>query len=116
MRLDKVVGMTELAQAVAAVYLQEPDHARARPSRYFKKDYYDKVFSSKVPIDLYVTCALLRKRVETFLQSVETDRQDRNNLLFYVLMSVVCVALKTPRANVKTISNMKVGEIMDKLT
>ena len=109
--LDKVVGMTELAQAVAAAYLQEPDHARARPSRYFKKDHYDKVFSSKVPIDLYVTCALLRKKAGVFLQNAEGDRQDRNNLLFYLLMSVVCVALKTPRASAKALSSMKVGEI-----
>jgi hypothetical protein len=111
--LDKVVGMTELAQAVAAINLQEPDHARARPSRYFKKEQYPKVFSSKLPIDLYVACALLRKRAEAYLQGAESDRMHRNNLLFYVLMAVVSVKVKTPRANAKTISGLKIAEIDD---
>jgi hypothetical protein len=109
--LDKVIGMTELAQAVAAAYLQEPDHARARPSRYFKDEQYRRVFTSKVPIDLYVSCAQLRKRAEAFLRSAETDRRDRNNLLFYLLMAIVCVEFKTPRANATAISAMGVGEI-----
>lgn len=43
--LDKVVGITELAQAVASVLLQEPDHARARPSRYFKRGITTEGFS-----------------------------------------------------------------------
>ncbi len=111
--LDKVIGMTELAQAVAAIYLQEPDHSRARPSRYFKKEHYGKVFSSKVPIDLYVMCALLRKRAETFLHGTENDRRDRNNLLFYLLMALVSVELKTPRAKAKAISGIKVGDMQE---
>jgi hypothetical protein len=113
--LDKVVGMTELAQAVAAINLQEPDHARARPSRYFKKEQYPKVFSSKVPIDLYVTCASLRKRAEAYLLTAENDRVHRNNLLFYLLMAVVSVRLKTPRANVKAIAALKIDDIDDPL-
>lgn len=111
--LDKVVGMTELAQALAAIYLQEPDHARARPSRYFKKEYYGKVFSPKRPMDLYVTCALLRKRTETFLRHAEADRRDRNNLLFYVLMAVVCLELKTPRAQANSIASPKIRDLKD---
>lgn len=111
--LQKVVGMTELAQAVSAIYLQEPDHARARPSRYFKKDQYAKVFSTKVPIELYVICALLRKRAEAFLQTAESDRMHRNNLLFYLLMAVVAVKLKTPRANGNALAGLKVGEVDD---
>lgn len=95
--LDKVVGMTELAQAVAAIYLQEPNHARGRPSRYFKKDQYGKVFKPKLPMDLYIICASLRKKGEVFLRQAEQDRKHRNNLLFYLLMAVVCVELKTPR-------------------
>jgi hypothetical protein len=106
--------MTELAQAVAAIHLHEPDHARARPSRYFKADHYGKVFSTKVPIDLYVSCALLRKRTESYLQTAENDRMHRNNLLFYVLMAVVPVKFKTPRASVKTLAGMKIAEFDDK--
>jgi len=111
MSLDKVVGMTELAQAVAATYLQEPDHARARPSRYFKKEHYSKVFSSRVPMDLYITCATLRKKAELFLKEAEPDRRDRNNLLFYLLMAVVCLELKTPRAKGNSITSPKIRDL-----
>ncbi len=109
--IDKVIGMTELAQAVAAAYLQEPDHARARPSRYFKKEHYGKVFSSKVPIGLYVTCAQIRKRAEKFLQEAEHDRRDRNNLLFYLLMAMIPFHLKVPHATAKAISDFEVSKI-----
>jgi hypothetical protein len=111
MSLDKVVGMTELAQAVAATYLQEPDHARARPSRYFKKEHYNKVFSSRVPMDLYIACATLRKKAELFLKVAESDRRDRNNLLFYLLMAVVCLELKTPRAKGNSIASAKIRDL-----
>ena len=43
--IDAVVGMTELVQSVASILLQEPDHARARPSRYFREeDEYQRAF------------------------------------------------------------------------
>lgn len=92
---DRIVSMTELAQAVAAINLQEPDHARARPSRYFKhKEHYSKLFRHSIPIEIYVVCALLRKRAEAFLKKVENNSEDRNNLLFYVLMAVRPILLR----------------------
>lgn len=109
--LDRVVGMTELAQSVAAIYLQEPDHARARPSRYFKKEHYKKVFGPKVSMDLYTACALLRKRAEAFLKDAEPDRKDRNNLLFYLLMAIVSLELKTPRAKANSIAGPKIQNL-----
>ena len=109
--VDQVVGMTELAQSVAAIYLQQPDHARARPSRYFKKETYKTVFSLKYEIDLYVSCALIKKRTETFLKRHENNRADRTNLLFYVAMAVVSVHLKTPRAMSKSIVGLDVAGI-----
>jgi AIPR protein len=62
--LDRVVGIAELAQVVAAVLLQEPDHARARPARYFKdKKLRDKIFSDKYDIGVYAICARFGKTV-----------------------------------------------------
>ena len=101
---SKVVGITELAQAVAAILLQEPDHARARPSRYFKKEFYPKVFNPKHPIESYIACAVLRKKAEVFLRKHEDSRIDRNNLLFYVLMIVPCIKFKKVRPSVKIVT------------
>ena len=93
LKLESVVGVTELVQSVAAIIRQEPDHARARPSRYFIDENYDKIFNDSIPMETYVVCARLRKRTESFLKRVEADRKDRNNLLFYVLMALKPVIL-----------------------
>ena len=62
--LDRVVGIAELAQIVAAVLLQEPHHARARPAGYFQdKTQHDKVFSEKYEIGIYAQCARFGKRL-----------------------------------------------------
>lgn len=110
-QIEAVIGMTDLAQAVASVHLQEPDHARARPSRYFKKEHYRRIFSGRYPLSLYAICADVKKRVEKFLRAKEGNRLDRNNLLFYVAMASVCIYLKTPRATVKSPSSMDASDI-----
>jgi hypothetical protein len=84
---DRIVGITEMAQNIASILLQEPDNARARPSRYFTKR-YDSLFKPNIPLQTYIVCALLRKRMEHFLQGEISSRQGRNNLLFYVLMTL----------------------------
>ena len=94
--LDRVVGIAELAQVVAAVLLQEPDHARARPARYFKdKKLHDKVFSDKYDIGIYAACARFGKTVSFFLHESELDKGVRRNILFYVMMVAACLATKT---------------------
>jgi hypothetical protein len=113
-KIDKVIGMTELAQAVGAIYLQEPDHSRARPSRYFKEEHYKKVFSTKVPIELYVNCAILKRRAEMFLTTAESDKQHRNNLLFYLLAFAPCFAFSIPRAGVKLLTGQNACDLIEK--
>jgi len=87
--IDAVVGMTELVQSVASIVLQEPDHARARPSRYFRDDSeYKRIFPGTMLLKSYVICAVLKKRAQVFLKEMEKDVKHRNNLIFYVLMAV----------------------------
>jgi hypothetical protein len=106
--------MTELAQAVASAYLQEPNHARGRPSRFFKREFYKSIFTKRYPIELYVVCALLKKRVSEFLVTVEKARVDRTNLLFYVLMAVICIHFKIgERPKAKALGNLDVTKIPD---
>jgi hypothetical protein len=86
--ISKIVGMTELAQSVGSIVLKEPDHARARPARFFKDQIYQRVFKRSTDLQVYVACAQLRKRMEAYLATVETDKKHRNNLLFYCLMVI----------------------------
>lgn len=109
----KVVGITELAQSVAAVLRQEPDHARARPARYFAKKYHSTIFASKYKLDMYVVCARLKKQATLFLRGVEKDKEHRNNLLFYLMTTVACVSLKTRKPRDKKLAEWNLGTVDD---
>jgi hypothetical protein len=110
---DKVVGITELAQSVAAILRQEPDHARARPGRFFGKSNHAALFSEKYEPDMYVVCARLKKKATLFLKSVESEKADRNNLLFYLLMGTVCIALKSRKPRASKIASLNVDSVDD---
>jgi hypothetical protein len=120
--VSKIVGITELAQAVIAIALQEPDMARARPARYFKKtekgkNHYKEVFNQRryTILDVYPNCAMLRKKTERFLKTVEKDRQHRNNFLFYVLMTASCLATNNPKPSPVRLARLDVSKIDDSL-
>jgi hypothetical protein len=86
--LDRVIGIPQLAQATMAIVLARPDQARARPSSLLKDDEnYALVYSPQYPIEVYLICAEVIKRVEAFLRVAKgVDARDQNNLRFYVAM------------------------------
>jgi len=89
---DKIVGIPHLAQAVMAIVLGRPDTARARPSSLLKKDEdYEKIFSSRYPIELYYVCAEGMRLVEAYLKTTVSGlaAKDRNNLRYYIAMHAV---------------------------
>jgi hypothetical protein len=105
--------MQELAQAVAAIYLREPNQARRSPSSYFRPKTHSRLFSVKFDIGMYAVCAQIRKKAEQYLRSVEPDKSHRNNLLYYVMMTAALMELKVPKARPKTISKIKVTKMND---
>jgi hypothetical protein len=97
--IDKIVSIPHLAQAVMAMALQRPNDARARPSSLLKKDEeYERVFNRTYPIGVYLTCALLMKRVDRLVRAEATglDGKDQANLRFYVAMDAACTAAGKP--------------------
>jgi hypothetical protein len=105
--ITKIVSIQDLAQSIISMVLRAPDDARARPSKYFKQKnraLYQKVFAPWFPIDIYTACATTRKRAEVYLRTVEADSRHRNNLLFYVLLTVGCLATKSRAPQPKTLA------------
>ena len=105
--LAKIVSIQDLAQSIISMVLRAPDDARARPSKYFKQKnlaLYKRVFAAWFPIDIYTACAITRKRAEAHLRLVEPDSRHRNNLLFYVLLVVGCLATKSQAPPPKTLA------------
>jgi hypothetical protein len=113
--LANVVGISELAQSVGAILLQEPDHARARPAtRYFQeRGNHDKVFSERYNIHVFGVCARIKKKIDAFLRINERDRGHRNNLLFYVMMVATSLALRTPKPRHDKIATLDVDKKLD---
>ncbi len=85
--VDRIVGIPFLAQAVMAMGLGRPNDSRGRPSSLLKQDDdYQKVFSNKIDLAVYLWCAVAQKDVDAFLQGAVSDAQERLNVRFYVSM------------------------------
>lgn len=86
---ERIVSIPLLAQAVMAMGLSRPDNSRARPSSLLKRDEdYKKIFSSAVPLGIYLWLAQSQKAVDAFLLSEKAGAtaQERTNLRFHVSM------------------------------
>lgn len=113
---SSVIGIRELTQDVQAIYLQRPDTSRARPGQAFSKEnteVYGKIFSQGHPLKLYVVCVSLQKKVEAYLRSLRLSRQVRNDLRFYVSMTVACFVTGSVKPAPKQIADIDVAAIKE---
>lgn len=72
-----------------AMGLSRPDNSRARPSSLLKRDDdYEKIFSSAIPLSVYLWLAESQKSVDAFLASdgAGATSQERTNLRFHLAM------------------------------
>jgi hypothetical protein len=86
---ERIVSIPVLAQAVMAMGLSRPDNSRARPSSLLKRDEdYRKIFSDKLPVNIYLWLASSLKAVDSFLAADAADvtTQERTNLRFHLAM------------------------------
>jgi AIPR protein len=111
---DRIITIPRLAQAVIAIYLQEPDNARGRPSTVLQKD-YKRVFASKYVPDFYLKCALLLINTKAYLFENIVLVTDINNVEFYLAMCVACYLLNTSSPTVDQIAKMPIPNADDKL-
>ena len=93
---ERIIGIPLLAQAVMAMGLSRPDNSRARPSSLLKRDEdYKKIFSSSVPLTVYLWLAKSQKAVDAFLASeaANATTQERTNLRFHLAMVAAATLL-----------------------
>ncbi|MBI5844895.1 MAG: AIPR family protein [Deltaproteobacteria bacterium] len=78
--INRIISIPQIAQAVMAVLLKQPDMARARPSSLIKRDEeYFKLFNPTYPIEIYRTCTELMKKTDLFLNTHSLSSTDKNN-------------------------------------
>ena len=115
--LDKIVGISLMAQAMMAILLQRPDTARARPSSLLKSNEdYDKLFASGHPIEIYRICITIVRRVEAYLrEQQELSPKDRNNLRFYISMHLSACLCNRDIPSIDDICRISIDAIKDDL-
>ncbi|MXZ87756.1 MAG: AIPR family protein [Dehalococcoidia bacterium] len=89
MPMDRIVGISFLAQSVMAMGLSRADSARARPSSLLKSDEeYGRIFHRDTALGVYLWAAKAQKRADAFLldPSAGSSTQERTDLRFYVSM------------------------------
>jgi hypothetical protein len=112
---DRIVTLPYLAQAIMALLLGEPDQARARPSTLLSDDNdYGRVFNRAYPLEMYLRCARIMKRVDEFLRSTgAVEAKDRTNLRFFVGMYAVRRAAHKAEVRSDDLSAFDVGNLSD---
>ena len=96
--MDRIIGIPLLAQTIMAVGLSRPDDSRARPSSLLKSDKnYQTMFSSDIPLHIYLWAAKAQKEVDGFLQTAEAgaSTSERTNLRFHLAMLATAKLLGT---------------------
>ena len=109
-----IVNIPELAQAVMAIALRQPDQARARPSTLLKnEEQYGLLFDESYSLQVYYVCAEALRRVERFLRSpsLGVPPRHRNNLRFYVAMQAVVGVGKMPTPALTRIENFDLDSL-----
>lgn len=110
----KIITIGYMAQAIAAIVLQQPDNARARPTTVASKN-YKSLFSDEYPILLYPKCALIVKCIDEFLDKKGIGQGTKLNLIFYLAMYATCKVLRSVRPNRRGIANLDVSLLTNPL-
>jgi hypothetical protein len=73
------------------------------------------VFSRDYPIELYLNCALLMKRVDQIVRSdaAGLESKDQTNLRFYVAMDAACTAVGKAAPSPQELATVAVAAITD---
>jgi len=113
--IEKIISISQMAQAVMALALQRPDSARARPSSLLKRDDdYATVFNPHYPIGLYLLCPLVMRRVDEVLRSTpDLDQKDRNNIRFHVGMVAAGLLTRSIKAEPAAFATLQIDSFED---
>lgn len=88
---------------------------RARPTT-VAEAHYKQLFSEKYPIEVYIKCAQIMKRVDDCLDGIEVVKPHvKNNVMFHTAMYVACVLLKSPHPQRVRIAGIDMTEVTDDL-
>lgn len=111
-----IVSLPFLAQCVMAITMQKPDFARARPSTLLEEDVsYNKLYSKTNDVRSYYIAAVIGKRVDSFLKTIETlSISDKNNIKFFLIYTTSAIVCKNIHPGFRALSEINQNEITPK--
>jgi hypothetical protein len=111
---DQIVTLPYLTRAIIAIFMEDPGAARGGPDKFAEK-HYVKMFKPTSKPEFFGHIAQIMKRVDAFLATKVTLKNDRTNLCYYVAYDVTCSALKRCRLQRGLITDLKLEKITDQL-
>lgn len=115
---NKIVSIPFLAQSIMAIILREPDNARARPSSLIKKDDdYLRVFNKDINPKIFLFCAQVVKKIESFSRKELKDftYQEKSNLKFHIAMVTIINLTKEKNYNIEILQELALNQVDDRL-
>lgn len=113
--INQIISISYLAQAVMSIVLKQPNYARARPSSLMKNDdTYIKIFSNDYPIQLYLKCIEIMKRVEDFMRHHPSIPSEQiNNVKFHVAMYSALLLAKNIEITPEILAEVNASNLSD---
>lgn len=97
-KASEIVSIGFLGQCLMSLFLGKPNYARARPSTLLSNDdYYKQLYIDNTDLELFYRSASLGKKVERYIKSSsEYAQATKSDILFYVVYTVVALAVQSP--------------------
>lgn len=112
--IDKIIGISALAQAVHAILNQKPHESRRQPASLIKdKKTYDLIFvTKKYELQIYFNCALIIKLIEKFMKSEHAALYSKD-LKYHLATYSICKFLAKKKLNSSDIIEFEVDKLSD---
>lgn len=104
---SQIVEVLELAQAVAAILLHEPHMSRGQPSALVRDRFYGRVFNENTPLQAFLNCVLIVRKIDKYLEKQFSNRQQRGNVRYQLARAATAVALSSSRPRAIAIARLQ---------
>lgn len=114
-KASEIVSIGFLGQCLMSLFLGKPNYARARPSTLLSNDdYYNQLYIDNTDLELFYRSASLGKKVERYIKtSSEYTQAAKSDILFYVIYTVVALAVQSPDISAQDFKVLDMGMLDD---
>jgi hypothetical protein len=113
---SEIVTIPYLAQSVAAILLQRPSDARARPSSLLKSDQdYGRIFTGDYPIGTYYSCVQLMRTTERALRNMDLglSASEKNDIKFHTATVIAALVVGSAKPTATQLAATSFGAVTD---